>query len=451
MNQAFRLFRGVLILLLGVQLSGCIVIDNKFTGIPPGPWRAVLELEPNMVTPNPKGEPLPEKVNFEFEEVTNGELPFNMEVVYDNRDSFHIEIINGQERIVVDDITIGLDRATAKDTLIIRFPIYDSYLKAIYEEDVLEGEWIVEDRGEPYRIPFLAKHGQDHRFTTLRKDPIMDLSGRWRVTFGIEEGAESYPAIGEFKQEGNHITGTFLTETGDYRYLEGSVQADKVYLSTFDGSHAFLFEAKIQPDSSLIGSFRSGKHFRTLWEAKRDPAAQLRQPDELTALKEGYQTVDFAFPNPAGEMVSLSDPKYDGKAVIVQIMGTWCPNCRDESVFLRDYLDNHPDQELEVIALAFERYEEQDKAMSAIRTYKQQLGLDYEILLAGTSDKKAAAAALPMLNRVYSYPTMIILDDTGEVQRIHTGFAGPATEKYVEFKKDFNTFIEKLLRQAPEN
>jgi len=451
MNRAFRLLSGVYILLLGLQLSGCIVIENEFNGLPPGPWRAVLELEPNMVTPNPKGEPLPEKVNFEFEEVTNGELPFNMEVVYDNPDSFHIVIINGEERIMVDDITIGLDRATAKDTLIIRFPVYDSYIKAIYEEDILEGDWIVENRGEPYSIPFLAKHGQDHRFTTLRKDPVMDISGRWSVTFGVEEGAESYPAIGEFQQDGNHLTGTFLTETGDYRYLQGSVQADKVYLSTFDGSHAFMFEAKIRPDSSMLGSFRSGEHFRTLWEAKRAPDAELRDPDELTKLKEGYETINFSFPNPKGETISLSDPQYQGKPVIVQLMGTWCPNCRDESVFLRDYLEQHPDQELEVIALAFERYKKQDKSMDAIRTYKQQLGLEYEILLAGSSDKAAAAKALPMLNRVYSYPTMVMLGADGKVQRIHTGFAGPATGQYAEFKKDFNTFIEKLLRQVPEN
>ena len=451
MNQAFRLLRGICIVWLSLQLSGCIVVENEFSGLPPGPWRAILRLEPNMVTPNPKGEPLPEKVNYEFEEVTKGELPFNMEVIYDTPDSFHIEIVNGEERILVDDITIGLDRATAKDTLIIRFPVYDSYIKAIYEEDILEGEWVVDNKDEPYSIPFLALHGQDHRFTTLRKEPVMDISGRWSVTFGVEEGAERYPAIGEFKQEGNQLTGTFLTETGDYRYLEGSVQADKVYLSTFDGSHAFLFEAKIRADSSLIGSFRSGKRFRTLWKAKRNPAAELRHPDELTKLKEGYETVGFSFPNPSGQTVSLSDPEYKGKAVIVQLMGTWCPNCRDESVFLRDYLAQHPDQELEVIALAFERYKDKDKAMDAIRTYKQQLGLDYEILLAGSSDKAAAAKALPMLNRVYAYPTMIMLDAQGKVQRIHTGFAGPATPQYAEFRKDFNTFIEKLLRQAPEN
>ena len=71
-------------------------------------------------------------------------------------------------------------------------------------------------------------------------------------------------------KDGNKLTGTFRTDTGDYRFLEGSVQANKMYLSVFDGSHAFLFEAKLMEDSALIGSFRSGNHYKTLWEAERD-------------------------------------------------------------------------------------------------------------------------------------------------------------------------------------
>jgi len=225
------------------------------------------------------------------------------------------------------------------------------------------------------------------------------------------------------------------------------VQANKIYLSTFDGAHAYLFEAKIQPDSSLLGSFRSGKHFRTLWRAERADSPALRKPDEIAYLKEGYESIRFSFPNPEGEMVSLSDERYQDKVVIVQLMGTWCPNCRDETVFLKNYLENHPSQDLEVIALAFERYQEQSKARQAIQTYKEEMGIDYEVLLAGTASKEAASEALPMLSEVASFPTMIIIGRSGEVRRIHSGFAGPATSRYADFKKEFSTFIEQLLRQ----
>ena len=136
---------------------------------------------------------------------------------------------------------------------------------------MIEGHFYDPGRSENYAIRFKAKHGRDHRFTQLKKEPLFDISGKWETTFGIDK-SEPYPAIGEFKQSGNKLTGTFLTETGDYRFLEGTVQANKMYLSVFDGSHAFLFEAKLMEDSTLIGSFRSGNHYKTLWEAKRNPS-----------------------------------------------------------------------------------------------------------------------------------------------------------------------------------
>ncbi|MDX1665960.1 MAG: TlpA disulfide reductase family protein, partial [Saprospiraceae bacterium] len=311
------------------------------------------------------GKPLPEKVNYQFEEVSGGELPFNFEVIYDTDSTFHIEIINGEERIRVDDIHMGRDRSTAKDTILINFPVYDSYIRGIYEEGIIEGEWVVTNR-DNYSIPFVARHGRDHRFTQLKKEPVMDLSGKWEATFEIERESP-FKAIGDFEQNGNHLTGTFLTETGDYRFLEGTVQEDKLYLSVFDGAHAFLFEAKIREDSSLIGSFRSGKHYKTLWEAVPNEAFSLRDPYTLTYLKEGYDRFGFSFPDTEGQTVSLDDPPYQDKVVIVQITASWCPNCRDETRFLVEYLQENTHPDLEVIALAFEKHRDREKAMRAVR------------------------------------------------------------------------------------
>lgn len=353
----------IAILFIGLAISSCLVVQNQFLGLAPGPWRAVLKLEFVPVTPNPKGKPLPEKLNLEFEEVSKGELPFTFEVVYKegSQEDFHIEFINGEERIIVDDIIVGRDLKTAKDTILIDFPVYDSYIKAIYEENIMEGEWIVRNR-DNYSIPFVARHGQNHRFTTLRKEPKLDLTGKWETTFEIGTEDE-YKAIGEFQQNGNKLTGTFLTETGDYRFLEGTVQENKIYLSVFDGSHAFLFEAKITEEETLIGSFRSGTHYRTTWEAKRNPDFKLKDEGELTFLNEGYDKVNFSFPNTKGEMVSLDDDRYRGKVKIVNIFGTWCPNCRDEAKFLKEYLDAHPNHDLEVVSLAFEKGKQKKKLL----------------------------------------------------------------------------------------
>ena len=85
---------------------------------------------------------------------------------------------------------------------------------------------------------------------------------------------------------------------------------------------------------------------------------ELTNPDSLTFLKEGFETIDFSFENSEGKMISLNDEMYQNKIKIVQIFGTWCPNCRDETLFLTNYLKSNPNEDLEIIALAFERYKD---------------------------------------------------------------------------------------------
>ena len=442
-----RILKLVVFLFFSIFFSGCFVVDNPYSAIAPGPWRGTLQLEPNMVTPNPKGQPLPEKLKLEFEEVALGELPFNFEIVYENEQDFHLVIQNGSEKIRVDNIIYGRDPKTAKDTVLIHFPVYDSYIKAIYEENVMEGEWVVTNRGE-YRIPFVAKQGKNHRFTTLKKEPVIDVSGKWEVNFlGMDDSDPPYKAIGEFEQKGNELNGTFITETGDYRYLQGTVQKDKLYLSTFDGAHAFLFEAKIQEDQTLIGSFRSGKHYRTIWEANRNPDFELSDPFQLTSLKEGYDQIDFSFEDPDGNLISLRDEKYKDKIKIVQIFGTWCPNSRDESIFLLDYLKRQPEAPIEVIALAFEKYRDKEKSLQSIRRFKERFKVPYDVLLAGYHEKEEASRSLPMLNQFISYPTMIFIDKNDQVRKIHTGFYGPATSQYEYFVKDFDQIMTTLMAE----
>jgi len=308
----------------------------------------------------------------------------------------------------------------------------------------MKGKWHVNYKNN-YEIPFIAEYGRDFRFSNLKKEPKINLTGKWEVMFSLED--DPYPAIGEFVQKGNRLTGTFLTETGDYRFLEGTVQGQKIYLSCFDGSHAFLFEGKILEDESLIGTFRSGSHYKTTWSGKRNPNANVRDPNKLTFLKEGYKSFDFAFENPNGKTISLSDEKYNGKVKLVQILGTWCPNCRDESDFLLEYLEKNSTDELEIIGISYERYKEKEKSLAAIKRYKDNLKIPYELLYGGYANKSEASETLPMLNKIISYPTLIFIDKSGKVRKIHTGFSGPATSSFPAFKKEFDSFITELLNE----
>lgn len=425
------------IIIIGVLLTlifgGCVSPqEDFFKKLPPGVWRGVLVLDQAEVQAIQDDE----EVSYQVDR--QGELPFTFEVVYDTADSFHIEIINGDERIIVDDITYGLDRATAKDTLIADFPEYDTYIRAIYEDNMIEGDWFVNYK-EGYSIPFKAYYGQDHRFFTTKEAPISDLTGLWETTF--EPGTdEAYPAIAELKQKGNILQGTFRTETGDYRYLAGSVQGNKLYLSTFDGAHAFLFLGKVLEDGSITGVFKSGKHYQSSWEAVRNENATLPDPSGLTKATT-TAPIEFSFSNSAGEQVTLEAPPYNGKVKIIELMGTWCPNCKDASTYLQQIANDYPD--VTVLAIAYERYDK-EKSLEQIRRYKAKSGVPWDVLYGGSYCKSEASKTFPELDKIMSYPTLLILDKENVIQYIHTGFDGPATSAYSAFDQTFRAELSKL-------
>ncbi|WP_281540332.1 peroxiredoxin family protein [Maribacter aestuarii] len=367
------------------------------------------------------------------------QLPFNFEVFKAENGDYSLQIFNADEKILVDEIDVN------GDSIWIRTPVFEGYIAGTFSDSSIKGKFIKESLDRI--VPFHATHGMEERFSNP-KPTTKDISGIWETEFSPDT-EESYMGKGIFTQKGQKVSGTFRTTTGDYRFLEGVMDGDSLKLSAFDGAHAFLFAAQLK-DSILNGTFYSGNHFKEPFVAFQNADYELPSPDSLTFLKEGYDKLDFLFPNSEGEVVSLNDDEYRNKVVIVQIMGTWCPNCLDETKFLVDYLDENNHEDLKVIGLAFEYAKTEALAFKSIQRLTDRIGVEYPILLAqfGTSDKDQAQEKLPMLNHVLSYPTTIFLDKKGEVRRIHTGFNGPATgDAYIEFKKDFDSFLKGLLAE----
>ena len=363
------------------------------------------------------------------------QLPFTFKVLNDTL----IEIYNAEEIITVDEITYQ------NDSVIIQTPVFEGYIKAKISKNGLTGFFVKESYDRI--VPFKAKRN-DHRFDQ-KSNSNHNITGNWKTVFSENATTDRYIAKGVFKQTGNKVTGTFRTTTGDYRYLEGIIDGDSLKISTFDGAHAFLFTAKIT-DSAMVGQFYSGDHWKEPFTAKLNNDYELPSAENLTFLKKGYEKLDFSFPNKNGKLISLSDNRFKNKVTIIQIMGTWCPNCLDESRFLTKYYEQHKSKKLEIVALAFEVAKTKEIAFKGIDRLQKRIGIEYPILLAqiGSEDKKLAHQKLPMLNHIISFPTTIFVDKKGTVRKIHTGFNGPATgQKYATFKNEFETFVSQLLQE----
>ncbi len=377
-------------------------------------------------------------------EVSNGQrLPFEFTLSKSMDSGYVMKVFNAEEVITIDEFEFN------GDSIDIRMPIFEGHISGTFTDEQITGQFLEESKGRS--VPFKATYGFSERFKTA-KDAQVNISGIWETYFNVNTEGE-YPAKGIFMQNGNKVKGTFRTNTGDYRYLDGVVTGDSLKLSAFDGSHVFLFLAQVT-DSTLNGTFYSGEHTVQEFMGARNEAFELPDSNSLTYLREGYDRFNFSFPNTEGVEVSLDDPMFKNKTVLVQIMGTWCPNCLDETRFYVDYIKNNPELDVQFVGLAFEYAKTEEKAFEGIQRLKEREEVPYPILLAqyGTSNKQKANEKLPMLNHILSYPTTIYIDKNGDVRKIHTGFNGPATgDKFVEFKKEFNRTIQELVNTEDGN
>lgn len=369
-------------------------------------------------------------------------IVFNFEVAV-NEDSVQWVITNGDERIVVSDITLK------EDSVLVQMPVFESYFKLKKDgSGQLKGIWTKAATAGFIDMPFEATANTNYRYTS-NKDAAKNITGKWAVTFFRADGSPR-PAIAEFNQQGNELKGTFITPTGDYRYLYGIVDGDSIKLSTFDGSHAYYFNALIKSDTSISnGFYYSGDTSIEPWQAVKNDTATL--PDVAAMyLKDGEDELNFSFSDLDGNKVSIKDEKFKDKVVVVQIMGSWCPNCMDETAFLSEYYKKNRDRGVEVVALAYEYYEDFALASSSVKKFQKRFDVQYPMLITGVtvSDTLRTEKTLPQLTKIKSFPSTIFIDRKGKVAKIHAGFEGPGTgSRYEALTKEFEQTINDLLKK----
>jgi len=344
---------------------------------------------------------------------------------------------------------IRVDRLVRKgDSLLVEMPFFESEMKLKTDRSgVLRGDWIKGTTTRDQYQPVELKPGKT-RFALHAGPARVNVSGRWSVRLRRPDGTFRN-AVAEFSQKGSALTGTFLTPTGDYRYLEGVVSGDSLQLSCFDGSHAFYFGARLTAEGTLVnGVFASGPTHLEPWSAIRDASASLDGSVAAMSLRPGKDSLSFRFRDLDGRWVSLRDDRFRDKVVIVQIMGSWCPNCMDETEFLSTYYKRNASKGIEVVALAYEYSMDTARARRSLLKFRDRFDVRYPMLITGvtSADTLRTEKTLPELTPIKAFPTTIYVGRDGKVKEIHAGFSGPATGLHHEaFKEEFEARIRQLM------
>lgn len=364
-----------------------------------------------------------------------GPLPFGLEVARAKNGPVAY-ILNPPERLRAEKVSVE------GDTITLAFPSYSSRLVLTRgADDRLAGKAELTRRSGP--VTLAASGSRDsYRFTPTPASAAADLTGDWVVETA---GDRPQKGLAQFKQVGNRVSGSVQFPTGDTRFLAGEIAGDQLSLSTFDGNSSAIWKA-VLADGKLAGSQFGATTTRPGgWTAVRAPTKAF---EAVAVEKPASDRLAFSFPTSNGKTVSLSDPRYKGKVVVLTLGGAWCPNCHDEATFIGPYAARRQKDGLEVIGLQFEYGTDQARAFKQLDSFANRYKLIYPLVLAGEPTPESTRAALGALGPVKVYPSTIFIGRDGRVREVHVGWAGPATGPLHEkAKQHFDETVSRLLRE----
>jgi thiol-disulfide isomerase/thioredoxin len=352
--------------------------------------------------------------------------------------------INGDEKIT------STSGSFQDDSLVLNFDQYAERLQGTLRNAQLTGT--IEGKfgpGPRSSLPFEAKPfvaGQN-----LSAASIPSIDGRWEIEVKSPKGESAWHLI--VRQSGPDVSAAILRVDGDTGSLIGRYQDGKFVLSHFSGERPYLLDVSPRADGTLdiVLSDYSGRRkliaYRPV-DARAKGLPEPTDPTRHTRMADPTKPLTFSFPDVGGRVVSSRDPQFRGKVVLVNITGSWCPNCHDEAPFLVALYQKYHDRGLEIVALDFEE-EEQLKDLTRLRAFIKHYGIEYTVLVGGQPGQ--VNEKLPQLLNLNAWPTTAVVGRDGLVKAIHVGFASAASGDFnSELKKQVTRQVEGLLAASPE-
>ncbi len=354
-----------------------------------------------------------------------------------------MEIENGKGKIINSIEVIPIDEIKVENgKFIIPLSIYPNHFEFKLEGNSISGHWVKNKKDSIEKQELTGIKVKDFSEVDPTRVPPNDIVGKWKVQFFDDEGKPEKVGMALFKIENTFVRGTILTETGDYRFLEGRFADNFLYMQGFDGQFGFVLKGPYK-DSKLDLMLYSGPEWSKKLIAEKDPDFELTDPEKLTKVK-GDGKVAFEVEDLEGNKFTHEDPSLKGKPYILQVYGSWCPNCLDEAKFLNSWKKKFPTG-IAIIPIGFEKAKNKKEAVGHIKRAINKMNLEYKFYLGSyDKDKKGVLEVLPFLENHLSYPTTIFVNKEGKVHKVHTGFSGPATGMY------FQAFVYKFINIIKE-
>jgi thiol-disulfide isomerase/thioredoxin len=376
----------------------------------------------------------------------DGGLPvyFSMQVSYNPNRQLTFGIINANDTMTINTIE------QKGDSLFFETPVFESRFKVrLNSSNEMTGFWEKGTASGAILWQFSAHLSEAKRIPGPEKPANHDISGRWQMFFTRKDGSIR-KSVGIFLQKDSRVIGTILNPSGDYRYLEGAIRGDSLYLTTFDGSHSYAFVAVLPNDSTLTeGLFFGGTAPGEKFTAIKNAGAQLELSQPLTR-NLTPQSFGFSLPDLDSNIISLTDNRFTGKVVIVQLMGSWCPNCMDETRYLSEFYNARIWPDVEMVALAYELSTNFTRSVNSLLKFQQKYQVTYPMLITGVTsgDEQKGQKTIPAFGEVRYFPTLLFIDKTGMLRKVHEGFYGPgAPDQFESFQKEFEEVVEALRKE----
>ena len=328
-------------------------------------------------------------------------------------------------------------------SLTLNFDSYAAVLKATLKDGALDGEYTSRGKGLPIHAVRAAAE-------TTAKVKAPDISGNWYLedVHSSKKGEKAWQFF--VRQNGGDVTAAILRIDGDTGALTGTYKDGKFVLSHFDGARPALLSVTPQSDGTLTLEL-AGQHHEGVMTAVRPEVAKakgLAEPTDAsqhTGVKDPTQPFPFSFPDLNGKIVSNTDARFRNRVVLINITGSWCPNCHDEAPFLAALYDKYHDQGLEIVALSFEEAAQLENP-TRLKAFIKEYGIHYTVLLGG--ETSSAKEKLTQAQDWDAWPTTFFVGRDGLVKGAHAGFPSSGSgDLYKKAKAEFTAEVESLLSQ----